>query len=353
MTAFSGSYSPEEVTFLLKVIELAPLDIESRERLIQSGQSHYSEMIGPEAPPDPRYLTIFFDSLERSLGRLARDCLGLAAQIASSRPGPVTLVSLARSGTPVGVILGKIIREHFKKEVCHYSISVIRDRGVDQNAIRHILARHEESSVVFIDGWTGKGVIARELKKTIKDFNQSQGTSLDGTLAVLSDLAGVAGMAMGADDWLIPSCLLNSVVAGLISRTILNDRLIGPDDFHGCLYYRNLADCDLSRYFVERVLERAAAEIASEPKVLTSEPLKENERNRAAQAAVSFLDWAKNEFGVEDENLIKPGLGESTRVLLRRSPELLLVRNLTDPEVRHALLLAEQRGILVREDRNL
>ncbi|MDR2141101.1 MAG: cysteine protease StiP family protein [Deltaproteobacteria bacterium] len=353
MTGFSGSYDPGDVTFLLKVIELAPLPLERRERLIQSGQRHYSEMIGPEAAPAPEYLKIFHAALERNLGRLARDVVRLAALIANSRPGPVTLVSLARSGTPVGVLVGRILKNWLQRECAHYSISIIRDRGVDQNALNRLLAERPAESVVFVDGWTGKGVIARELKKALADYNRRTGRDLAGTLAVLTDLAGVAGLAVGADDYLIPTALLNSVVAGLISRTILNDELIGPNDFHGCLYYKELAPQDLSRWLVERVLAQAKLELASDPSLWAAQPLTPAAQERAAQANATFMAKTRQEFGVVDDNLIKPGLGEATRVLLRRAPGLLLLRDPTDPDVAHALSLAAARATPIRAEPGL
>ena len=49
---FHGSYRAEQVTFLLKPIQLAPIaDTAAKEALIQSGQKHYSEMLSPEYPP--------------------------------------------------------------------------------------------------------------------------------------------------------------------------------------------------------------------------------------------------------------------------------------------------------------
>jgi hypothetical protein len=50
------------------------------------------------------------------------------------------------------------------------------------------------------------------------------------------------------------------------------------------------------------------------------------------------------EYGVADVNLIKPGVGETTRVLLRRVPWKVLLRRDAAPDLRHVLLLAQQRG---------
>ena len=47
---FSGSYDPDDVTFLLKPVRLEPTAVAEKERLIQSGRRHYSEMISREGP---------------------------------------------------------------------------------------------------------------------------------------------------------------------------------------------------------------------------------------------------------------------------------------------------------------
>jgi hypothetical protein len=59
MTApFTGSYRAGEVEFLLTPLPLQDfVDVPEKERLIQSGQRHYSEMLSPtwkySAPPAP------------------------------------------------------------------------------------------------------------------------------------------------------------------------------------------------------------------------------------------------------------------------------------------------------------
>ncbi|MEK8170598.1 cysteine protease StiP domain-containing protein [Streptomyces sp. M19] len=42
-------------------------------------------------------------------------------------------------------------------------------------------------------------------------------------------------------------------MSGLISRTVLRADLVGPDDFHGAKFYRELADADVSRDFLDAV----------------------------------------------------------------------------------------------------
>lgn len=346
---FSGSYHPDDVQFLVKQIELEPMaDLRQKERLIQSGARHYSEVLSPESLPSDRYLQVYRNAYAANLPQMARDCLALAALIAARRDGPVTLVSLLRAGTPVGVVLKHVLEQVFQRPTSHYSLSIIRDRGIDQVAMRHILQRHTDSSIVFVDGWTGKGVISRELDGAVRDFNLHHGCAVDPGLFVLSDLAGSAACAASCDDYLIPSSILNSTVSGLVSRSVLNGQ-IGPGDFHGCVYYTQFAPHDQSRQFAEGVV-RAATDLAARVGLPDACPV---DRQQAACVSRRFIEAACLRFGITDVNLIKPGIGEATRVLLRRVPERLILRAQHLPQVAHLLVLAEEKGVPVTIDPDL
>lgn len=340
--SFSGSYRAGEVAFLLTPLPLQDfVDIPEKERLIQSGQRHYSEMLSPESLPSPRYLDVFKTACATNGERMARDCLHLAHLIAARRPDEITLVSLARAGTPVGVVVSRLLNGVLQRPCTHYSVSIIRDRGIDRNALQHILARHSDASIVFVDGWTGKGVIARELASTIADYNVQHATNIDAGLYVLSDLAGVAACAASCDDYLIPSSILNATVSGLVSRSILNDA-IGPDDFHGCVYYDQFLPHDQSQAFADDLLAQASA--------LTLTVAAPIDKHAAGRISRQYIADALQAHGISDVNLVKPGIGEATRVLLRRTPRLLLVRDADAPEVAHLILLAKEKGVPVQVD---
>jgi hypothetical protein len=66
----------------------------------------------------------------------------------------------------------------------------------------------------------------------------------------------------------------------------------------------------------------------------------------AGRAAVERIS---KEYGIDDVNLVKPGVGETTRVLLRRVPWKILVRTGAAAELEHVRWLAEQRGVEVVE----
>ncbi len=347
---FSGSYAGADVTFLLKPLPLADFveDVGEKEKLIQSGRRHYSEMLSPERLPSPRYEAVFEQACAANGERMARDCLVLAGLIAARRQGPVTLVSLARGGTPIGVVLRRLLERVHGRSTAHYSVSIVRDRGIDANALRHILARgHAPASIVFVDGWTGKGVIARELAASVERFNLDNDSAIDSGLHVLSDLAGSAACAASCEDYLIPSSILNATVSGLVSRSVLNEA-IGPDDFHGCVLYSDFAPQDRSRAFVDALEERALALAESAP--VAAQAI---DTQAAAERSRAYIAAAMARYGIADVNLIKPGIGEATRVLLRRAPRLLVLRDPQSPATAHLRLLAEEKGVAVEVDPQL
>lgn len=354
--SFSGSYRPDDVIFLLKPIAMKPVDTLEKERRIQSGRSHYSEMIGEEKLPSDLYLSVFREAMDHNERKLALHVVALARILAERVSGGVTLVSLARAGTPVGALLKRTLSRFLGKEAVHYSISVIRDRGVDENALRHILD-HEgrpAPSVVFVDGWTGKGVISRELKKAVGAFNARYGAGLSDDLYVLSDLCGHADCSPSCEDYLIPSGILNSTVSGLVSRSILNADHVGEDDFHGCVYYREFEAYDLSNWFLDRITA-CIEDLDRGPGIRNVEvrPVPHEVKRALRGRSEAFVRGAMEVHRVRNVNYVKPGIGEATRVLLRRVPDRLVVRSEDHPGVRHLLLLAQEKKVPVWIDADL
>ncbi len=342
---FSGSYAPSDVAFLLKPVRLAPTELAEKERLIQSGERHYSEMLGRESPPDETYLALFHEAMRRNRRRLADDVARLARIIASRPQAEVVLVSLARAGTPIGVLLKRTLGLLGRRCV-HYSLSIIRDRGIDFAALDFILARHPAESVVFVDGWIGKGAIARELASTVARYNADRRTRLDASLHVVADLAGAAGHAATGDDYLIPCSILNAVISGLISRTVLNSNCVGPGEFHACVYYEEFAEFDLSRWFIEAMMDDIGWSMRRIPTV-DAPHASLGSRAERQRTAAAFLEEAMRRYAVSDPNRIKPGLGEATRALLRRLPERLLLADDASHATAHLRWLADRRRVPV------
>ncbi|WP_435970325.1 phosphoribosyltransferase [Streptomyces sp. Qhu_M48] len=345
--AFS-SYAPEEVGWLLQDLSDVELEAptEEREEAIQSGGAHYAESLPVEYQPSDRYQELFRTALEASAARIARAVGTVTETVLAERPGrrPV-LVSLARAGTPVGVLMRRWAQARHGLDLPHYAVSIVRGRGIDANALRWLAAHHDPADVVFVDGWTGKGAITRELAEAVKEFEATEGiTGFDPEIAVLADPGSCVRTYGTREDFLIPSACLNSTVSGLISRTVLRADLVGPDDFHGGKFYRELAGADVSNDFLDAVAARFD-EVGEDVDTDVKELL-------AADRTPTWEGWAaveriSEEYGIHDVNLVKPGVGETTRVLLRRVPWKILAKRGADADLAHVRLLAEQRGVPV------
>ena len=347
---FHGSYLPYQVQFLLKPISIKPIaNTLEKERFIQSGEKHYSEMLSPESPPSPEYLALFQAACEQNLLQMAQDCVRLAALIAArDEPSLPVLVSLARAGTPVGVVLQHILSRHYQQPIAHFSISIIRDRGIDTNALEYILQQgFAPEQIVFVDGWTGKGVIKRELDRFIAQFNQQHHTHIRSDLYVLSDLAGVSGYAASCEDYLIPSAILNACISGLVSRSILNEQ-IASHDFHGCVYFAEFAPYDLSQTFIQQLT--ALTDVLQQHGLPAAQAI---DTAAAAHTSQTFLAHIMQKYAIHQVNFVKPGIGEATRVMLRRVPQLLLLRNPHAAAVQHLCRLATEKNVPIATDAHL
>lgn len=327
------TYKKEDVELLLKDITglVKPQSTQEREQLIQQGR-HYCEMLPIEYSPSEAYmeayetaLKVFADSTSEAVGVLAD-------KIMEEKGRSVVLVSLARAGTPVGILLKRYLRWKYGITVPHYSISIIRGRGIDQNAMRYLLCRYRPEDMLFVDGWIGKGAILSELRKAVADF---PGVSPE--LAVLADPANVTKLCGTHEDILIPSSCLNCTVSGLVSRTFLRDDIIGETDFHGAVYYGELEAQDLSYAFISEIQSRFQKEYS------------QKDTGDSGQGLDEVLRIGR-EFKIEDVNLIKPGIGETTRVLLRRVPWKVLVHEkyMGDKALEHILRLAKEKNVPVQ-----
>ncbi|OQQ20119.1 phosphoribosyltransferase [Streptomyces sp. M41(2017)] len=346
--AFS-SYASDEVGWLLQDLSDVTLEAptEEREEAIQSGGAHYAESLPVEYQPSTQYQELFHAALTTSAARIA-EAVGAVTEVvlAERSPRPV-LVSLARAGTPVGVLMRRWAQHQHGLDLPHYAVSIVRGRGIDANALRYLAAHHDPADVVFVDGWTGKGAITRELADAIAEFEQAEGVSgFDPEIAVLADPGSCVRTYGTREDFLIPSACLNSTVSGLISRTVLRSDLVGEHDFHGAKFYRELAGSDVSVEFLD-VVAAHFPDVAESARDRAKELL-------AADRTPTWEGWAaveriSEEYGIHDVNLVKPGVGETTRVLLRRVPWKILARAGAGADLDHVRLLAGQRGVPVEE----
>lgn len=353
----SGSYLASDVTVLLNIVDkdaVADVPVSQKEALIQSGQRHYSDMLTLEQAPTAMHEQLYRQALAQGSERAATDIAHLAHTIHNvfqhkvSDEHPLVLVSLVRAGLPIGVLLQRALSDtdssyHLPSK--HYGISIIRDRGLDPAALQMLLDAYPNSPIVFVDGWTGKGAIYKELARSLDVFSDTshanfanifhQGANII-PLLTLADPAGVAWLAASAEDWLIPSGLLNSTVSGLISRSLYTEPQSG---LHRSVFYDNLIETDHSLAFIDHI-DAARRSLTTSP-----EPLPTYQQPRYQTAAL--IDTLAADYGITNRNRIKPTIAEATRAILRRDPERILLATAAHPDTVLLRHLCEQRGITI------
>ena len=345
------TYNPEDVTILLKDLSgvMQEIPTSEREKLIQNG-IHYSEMLPEEKEPSKEYEELY----EKALDRTARDIATYVAKVASiiiakTNKKPI-IVSLARAGIPIGILIKRYIESHSLIKCSHYAISIIRDRGIDVNAMNYIYSAEIESGqsvvddIFFVDGWTGKGVIARQINEAVehlKLLDNKKWNRLKDDLYVLADPANITRYCGTREDFLLPSACLNSTVSGLTSRTILNSHIdVGAGEFHGAVYFDKFWLIDKSNDFLDRVTQHmnTILHARSQGIDITQD-----------YCSSTIMSNICDEFEVKDYKKVKPGIGETTRVLLRRVPWLVLVDEKvdmeTDKDIAHILQLCKEKNV--------
>ena len=329
-----SSYKPDDVDILLKDITgmVTPLETKEREKRIQSGV-HYSEMLPIEYVPSTAYLDAFYQALNRYAAITAEAVAVVAQKIWNEKKEKAVLVSLARAGTPIGILIKHYVDKKYQVNIPHYTISIIRGLGIDKNAMNYILCRHDPEDIQFVDGWTGKGAIQNQLFLAMEDYPK-----VSPGLAVLSDPACIAEKSGTQDDFLIASSCLNSTVSGLLSRTFYRSDIIGERDYHGAMFYKDLSSNDLTYFFIDTV------------ESFFDYSDKEGRITGSTQSGLSEVKRICSDFGITDINLVKPSIGEATRVLLRRVPWKVLVRSKDDNEhLGHLYQLAKEKQVEVVE----
>ncbi|MFU8925664.1 cysteine protease StiP family protein [Acinetobacter puyangensis] len=357
---FSGSYRADEVLFLLRKIQIEPTDTAEKERLIQTGKKHYSQMISQENPPSEQHLQLFNQALQQGQIRFAREVQQLAQTLATqfadlSADQPIVLVSFVRAGVPLGVLLYHALKD-MGRHCVHYGISIIRDRGIDFAALETIIARHGVNSLIFVDGWTGKGAISQELQRSLGHDQRFLAVQQQRhwdmlPLVALADIGGYAWLAASGDDWLIPSGILGSTISGLISRSICAEEALTAQDihaktlekWHGCIVYQHLQAFDYSTGFIDQI-NQVRRQLATEPDaVWTSE-----QRQQQQQQAQTVIQQLAAEYQITNLNRIKPGIAEATRAILRRVPDLVLLRHEDDADTALLRYLTEMTNTPVK-----
>ena len=222
---FSGSYDPADVTFLLKrgraprrppIARQGAADPERRAPLFGDGAAR--DRAGRRlSGPLPRRS----GPQRRAASRRIWSTSPARSRQSGSR---IVLASLARAGTPIGVLLRRALGR----------LGVAAPPLFDQH---HPRPRHRRARRFAI---SPRGTIRATSCSSTAGPARARSPASCGAAWATGGWAsrrswpwspirrGQADLAATAEDYLIPSGILNAIVSGLVSRTILNDDLVGP-----------------------------------------------------------------------------------------------------------------------------
>lgn len=322
-----SSYDPNEVTLLIKDLTgmVKPVSVAEKDEMVKKGTFERSIMI-EEYPISKEYADIVWESMKQYAKQTAIAVGNVAEQIYKLKGNNLVLVSIIRAGIPVGILIKRYLKMKYNVDIPHYAMSLVK--GLDANAMKYILERHKAEGIQFIDGWTGKGTVTRELVASAENYE-----GVDASLAVLSDAIGVSKYCGNRTDIAIPSAPLNASVTGLVSITIFNNDLVSDTDFHGAMYLKDLEEIDKSVEFLDLI---------------------EKEFDTSCEARYENFETVNEVQKVADDlnvslKLLNPGINEAARAILRRNLEKLLVVDTEDFDVQCIKKLAILKNVPVVE----
>ncbi|PVZ14219.1 phosphoribosyltransferase domain-containing protein [Actinomycetospora cinnamomea] len=335
-----GTFAPDEVGWLLS--DLSGLALETsrarREEALGSGRAHYAETLPHETAPSRAYAEVVDRVLAEGADAVAAAVGVLADRILARHGAGAVLLSLARAGTPVAVLVRRWASRVRGVALPHYAMSVLRGRGLDRAALDALTAAHDPASLVLVDGWTGTGGIVDEVAGDLARHARATGHRVDPTVAVLADPAHATALYGTRADLLVPQACLNATVCGLVSRTVARADLLAPGAWHGAKYHAELAEQDRTGAFLDAVSARFPA---SAP---TAGPGREPDRRGAC-----YLAALARELGPLGGGRLRAGAGETLRALLRRDPAVVLLARDAGAHLDPVRVLCRERDVPVRE----
>lgn len=161
--------------------------------------------------PEPSLDDEFWQLVNSELGdrRIQQAASRLAASIAQWEADPSKLVFIAilRAGVPVADWLSRLLPGSIA-----VSLSLFSGIGIDKVALEQVRSQYPQRKVIFVDGWTGRGGVARELSRLgLQPF------------AVLIDPWGWADFSGSQDDLLCPTACFTGIATLGFSRTFYVD----------------------------------------------------------------------------------------------------------------------------------
>lgn len=161
--------------------------------------------------PEPSLDNEFWQLVNSELGgeQIQQAASRLAASIArwEADTSKLVFVAILRAGVPVADWLCRLLPGSVA-----VSMSLFSGIGIDKVALEQVRSQYPERKIIFVDGWTGRGGVARELSRLgLQPF------------AVLIDPWGWADFSGSQDDLFCPTACFTGVATLGFSRTFYVD----------------------------------------------------------------------------------------------------------------------------------
>ena len=130
------TFEQDDVTLLLTDITgtINPKATSERETLIQSGV-HYSEMLPFEYKPSEEYLSEYNYALNEFACETASAVMLVADKIYIAKKGRPVLVSLARAGTPIGILIKRYLYKKYNYSNIYFNNFVKKSEKINNEEI--------------------------------------------------------------------------------------------------------------------------------------------------------------------------------------------------------------------------
>jgi hypothetical protein len=325
--------NPNDVILLLKDMtgKVQPVSLEERKKRVENGE-YVRSIIIEEYKISKEYIEIVNSYIDDYIENMAKYVGILAEKLYEVKGDKLVLVDIVRAGIPIGILIKKYIKKYYNIDIPHYGISLVQ--GLDPNAMKYIINKHGTDGIQFIDGWTGKGTVAKEIRESAKKY-----PNVDDSLACLSDCINQAKYVGTREDVYIPYSPLNASITGLVSITVKNENYSDENDFHAAIYLDNLENEDQSQDFIDRVSSKFQKQSTIE--VVSNLKIDDTEIDKIA----TLLNKDKKE--------LNPGINEAARAVLRRELEKLVVSDKNDIDLKALIKLAEYKNVPVVEIKEL
>lgn len=142
----------------------------------------------PEPAPDPALNAILMDSMrKKSVSIAALHDILLERILTRAGNQPVLLVAILRAGVFISAGLAARARICRGLDIPVAALGLFHEAGLDGAAWQQIRADYPDRMPVLVDGWTGRGVAAGEIRRSLACGSASAGHMREWPIATLVD----------------------------------------------------------------------------------------------------------------------------------------------------------------------